>query len=92
MAQSQSGTNVARLPDHMKQEARAYVDRGRSPGGFLRAVLSNDLMMAFSRADDANERHMKQWTMWLYNDIPSAAWGDAEAVEAWVEQGGKSGR
>ena len=91
MAQ-RNAINVDRLPEHMRADARAYVEEGEPPGGFLMAVLCNDLMGAFSRADGTNERHMKAWTMWLFNDAPSVCWGDEETVNEWIESGGLNGR
>ena len=90
MAQ-RNAIDVERLPEHMQEGARSYVETGRPPGGFMRAVLCNDLMGAFSRADAANEAHMKEWTMWLFNDAPSGCWGDEETVNEWVESGGLEG-
>jgi len=91
MAQ-RNAINVNRVPEHMQADARAYVEEGKPPGGFLMAVLCNDLMGAFSRADGTNEAHMKEWTMWLFNDAPSICWGDEETVNEWIESGGLNGR
>ena len=91
MAQ-RNAINVDRVPEHMQASARAYVEKGKRPAGFLMAVLCNDLMRAFSRADGTNERHMKAWTMWLFNDAPSGCWGDEETVREWIESGGLNGR
>lgn len=87
MAQSQA-VNVERLPNHMQDAARRYVEDGAHVGGFLEAVLSNDLVGAFGRADSANRDAMEDWVAWLYNDAPAGCWGSAEAVEQWQKQNG----
>jgi len=79
------------LPEHMQESARGYVEDGRPPGSFLKAVLTNDLTGAFGRADDINQQCMFRWATWLYNECPGNAWGTQEAVDAWVEKGGVKG-
>lgn len=73
-----------RLPEHMREPARAYVEEHQPVGGFLRAVLENDLVNAFGRADPDNRAAMADWATWLWNDIPQACWGDAKKVDAWL--------
>ena len=85
-------TKYDMLPEHMQPGARGYVEDGQPPGGFLTAVLTNDLTEAFGRADGINREYMFQWATWLYNECPGNAWGTQEAVDAWVEKGGVRGR
>ena len=66
----------------------AYVEHHRPPGGFLRAVLENDLREAFGRADSENTRAMGEIVAYLYNHVPSLCWGSAAKVEAWLNPGG----
>ena len=73
-----------RLPEAMQEHARDYVEKHQEVGGFLTAVLSNDLVGAFARADRDNLAAMGDWTLWLFNDIPSACWGTPEKVRAWT--------
>lgn len=82
----------ARLPAYMEAPARRYIENGINPGGFLTAVLCNDLVGAFARADSANHAHMHEWAKWLHNDIPAPAWGSPEKVKAWIERGGLAGK
>lgn len=62
----------------------AYRDLGQPPGDFLAAVLVNDLLDAFQRADEDNTRDMQQIIAWCYNNLPWAAWGSAEKLQAWI--------
>ncbi len=72
------------LPKHMRKSARAYVEDGHLPGPFLRAVLRNDLVESWLRADDINRQVLNVWALWLYTDCPADAWGSKEAVKNWV--------
>lgn len=72
------------LPEHMQDGARLYVEQGVPPGDFLTAVLQNDLVEAFNRADATNVHAMLAWAKWLDKDCPRAAWGSKEQVEKWI--------
>ena len=72
------------LPEHMQDGARLYIEQGIPPGGFLMAVLCNDLVGAVGRADAVNQSRLVNWALWLHNDIPMAAWGSLEKVQAWM--------
>jgi len=71
------------LPEHMQEGARNYIEHGEEPGGFLRAVLENNLVSAFERADNTNLPRMYTWASWLYNEAPSDCWGSPAKVAAW---------
>lgn len=72
------------LPEHMREGARDYVEKGEKPGGFLRAVLSNDLVEAFGYADATNYASMHLWARWLFNEAPADCWGSPAKVKAWL--------
>lgn len=76
--------DYSRLPTHMQSAAKAYVEHGLHPGDFLTAVLSNNLVEAFGKADDINFKRMSDWAAWLYSDCPRGAWGSWDAVESWI--------
>ena len=73
------------IPEHMVEAVYHYIEHGTPPGGFLTAVLSNDLMDALRRADDKNIESLPAWGRLLYNHIPPGAYGSRKAVEAWIE-------
>jgi hypothetical protein len=75
----------------MREGARLYIEQGIEPGSFMVAILSNDLMGAFQRADHVNVEFMRHWADWLYNDCPMAARGKPERVENWIVNGGMKG-
>ena len=61
-----------------------YRDQGIPTGGFLEAVLSNDLKEACGRADMHNRRVIFEIVSWCYNEMPAVAWGSPERVKAWL--------
>jgi len=63
-----------------------YIDERREPGGFLKAVLSNDLINAVGRADTKNRADLAEIVQYCYNELPSRAWGSPEKVKAWLER------
>lgn len=79
--------NYARLPAHMRDGAQRYVEDHIEPGGFMTAVLENNLTEAYNRADSTNLACMKDWVMWLYWDCPRNAWGSPAKVKAWLKGG-----
>ncbi len=76
--------NYDRLPEHMRETARLYIENGYAPGHFMTAVLCNDLVEAAGRADRENQRALFDWACWLYNDVPTPAWGSLEKVQEWI--------
>ena len=72
------------VPGHMRAAITGYVLHRRPVGHFLTALLANDLMAAFARADEANAAAMQRWCRFLYNFTPSPCWGSPEKVRAWL--------
>ena len=64
-----------------------YVKHRIPTGGFLQAVLENDLSGALGRADDENRRDIYEIVSYCYNHIPSVCWGSPEKVKEWLEGG-----
>ena len=71
------------LPEHMQEGVIGYLVHRIEPGGFLRAVLENDLMEAASRADHINKHCLFEWAQLLY-DLPRNTWGSKEVVSEWL--------
>lgn len=68
-----------------------YLAYGLPTGDFIRAVLENNLIEAFSRADDDNRQKMVHWASAMCNAMPSKSWGSPEAVKTWIARGGLKG-
>lgn len=78
------------IPADILADLRAYT-RGEHPypfGGFVTAVLANDLVGAAGRADEVNIRRLAEYASFLHNEMPGRTgdptrdfWGSYEAVE-----------
>lgn len=79
-----------RIPPHMQSGLRDFFEIGRPVGHFLTAVLSNDLMESFSRADENNRRIMHDYCLFLYNQAPQIE-RSKKGVENWIKAGGLTG-
>lgn len=73
------------VPFHTQVALNNYVFNKLQPGGFLIAVLANDLMGAVSKCDAWNHHYMKDICNFVYNRIPSNAWGSYHAVQKYLE-------
>jgi hypothetical protein len=61
-----------------------YVSHGIPLGGFLQAVISNDLMGAAASADAENSRVLAAIAGYVWNEVPAQAWGSRAVYEAWL--------
>lgn len=75
---------------HNLDGLKRYVEEGIPVGGFLSAVISNDLREACGRADDYNLRVIPIYVAWLYNEAPGGCWGSKENMDAWIERHAKA--
>ena len=72
----------------MRKDIKDAIDRyanERCPvGDFLFAVLSNNLMASFGRADEDNRRDLFEICDYVYNHIPAACHGSRKTVKEWL--------
>lgn len=59
---------------------------GYDCGGFLTAVLGNDLVGAVSRADHISIKLIPDIVKYIYNELPTGCWGSPETVKRWAER------
>jgi hypothetical protein len=52
-------------------------------GGFLTAVLENNLSEALGRADEQNLQTIFHIVAYVYNELPSECWGSPDKVFKW---------
>ena len=71
------------VPQHNWEGLLLWVNEGIEPGGFLQAVLRNDLRGAFERADMINRFCIREILCWLVTEAPVGCWGSAEDYDAW---------
>lgn len=62
-----------------------YLNMGIMPGSFMTAVLENNLVEAFSRADIMNSANLKNIIGYVYNHLPSNSWGSPQRVHDYLE-------
>lgn len=74
------------------ESLKEYVRVGRPAGDFLEAVLSNDLMDAFGRADYICRAEMFEYTKYVYNDMPLSCHGSRKIYNDWCKSGGLEGQ
>lgn len=74
------------LNPNLVEALQRYVDHGIHPGGFLTAVLENNLSEAVLRADNLNIKILPEIVGYVDWEIPSACWGSRERVEDWLNR------
>lgn len=78
---------MTEIPGYTLAQLEDYRDKHRPVGGFLRALLANDLMSAVLRADSENIHALPAITHWAIANLPSHAWGSYAQVAAWTDPG-----
>ncbi len=61
-----------------------YAANHRPVGGFLQAVIRNDLKEACGRADDDNLLVLSQIVQIFYAETPAGCWGSEEHYGKWL--------
>ena len=83
--------NLDLIPDHMHDAVIRYVEDGIEPGGFLEAVLCNDLKGAVMRADAINKARLFNWVEFVVWELPASCQGSVEKYQNWIAMGGLNG-
>ena len=74
------------IPAHMIGAIQRYLNHGISPGGFLKAVIINDLEQSVSRADAENIKLLPAYVAYFYNECPNSCWGSVEKYNNWMNK------
>ena len=72
------------VPEHNIGGLWRFINNGIKPGSFLCAVLCNDLMDTFARADSENRRAVPEIMNFIGNEIPMDCYGSPQKVEQWI--------
>lgn len=73
------------IPPGLLEGLRMYLEDGIETGGFMRAVLENDLKGVIKRASPDSLRALPLLINVLLGYVPLKAWGSPEAVAAWLD-------
>ena len=71
-------------PDNIKASLDRYANNHIPVGGFLTAVLSNDLLGAFGRADPDTLLALRDIVGYCHNEIPNECWGSPGKIREWL--------
>lgn len=72
------------VPDALTPGIVRYLHERIEPGGFLMAVLKNDLMEAAVRGDDRSIECLPGLARFLLNEAPVRSYGTPEKVAKWL--------
>lgn len=80
------------IEPRFKKAIDRYVENGIPTGGFLKAVLENDLSGAITRADPKGLENLPHIVCYVYNEIPGSTWGTPNRVSIWLAHDGQEGK
>jgi hypothetical protein len=73
------------IPEHTQESLTNYIERGYKPGGFLTAVLCNDLFGSLSSADHLNKDCLEDIVRWIYMNLPPSMYKTENNINAWCQ-------
>lgn len=73
------------IPPHIQDALMGYVLERRPVGGFLQAVITNNLRDTYGRADGENRPLIPLYVQWFCNVPPECCWGSINNMQAWLE-------
>lgn len=75
------------VPVHTLLALERLLVHGLHPGGFLTAVLDNDLRRAVASADIDNRNGLYKLVIFAYNNLPGGIFGHAGSVQKYIDSG-----
>ena len=61
-----------------------YIDHHKPTGGFLEAIISNQLREALGRADPENLKNIQAFIAFFIWEAPSTCWGSPTEYKDWT--------
>ena len=80
----EASINWDKCPESVRDALQSYFEYHIQTGGFLYAVLTNDLYSACGRADSTNRECLFDIVQFLYNEVPSMCYGSPKKVGEWL--------
>lgn len=77
------------MPIALAESLERYINERVETGGFLSAVLENNLREAVIRADLESARALPEIVKWLVYNAPWNCWGSVDRVQMWLAGVGK---
>jgi len=80
--------NYNLLPKHLKASVWRYIEERQRPecdGGFLQAVICNNLVESYRRIDKKDKERLLDIIAFFYHEAPGNCWGSPEKMEAWLD-------
>ncbi len=62
-----------------------YLMYGYEPGGFVYAVLTNNLFLAASRADHWNRERLADVAKTVFHNMPDGSFGSSQTIADWIK-------
>jgi len=75
----------AMIPGSILEGLERYTKFHRHPGGFLVAVLANDLLCAVQKASKGNRELLAEIVEYVERSVTTEARGSYERVQTWLE-------
>lgn len=79
------------IPQAIKTAIDNWVLNGEAPGGFVNAILKNDLLGAIKSGDPESINSLKDIVDYLISGVPADCWGDKNKIVQWAASGGQKG-
>lgn len=74
------------VPQHTQAAIVRFVEHGYMPGGFLTALLTNNLFLAVDTADRLNKAAIPEIVRWVFNNLPLGAYGTEDKMMDWCRK------
>ena len=79
-------TDYSLIPERIMQNLLYYVKGEEAPGGFLYAVLCNDLFGAVGKADNEMKPLIPLLVQYIHWEMPGGCHGSPEIVKTWMNK------
>lgn len=74
------------IPPHIYKALVDYALNRQEAGGFVMAVLRNDLVEAAGRGDGEAMVNLRSIMQFITGYLPSNSWGSPDKVQAWLDK------
>ena len=68
------------------ESLRNYVCHGKCPGGWLTALLQNNLLLGVTLADKENFKYLTHWVKFIHWHVPTECHGSPGKLNRWMER------